>query len=42
MATNDQEAVSMAPAVLKGALAVAAIGGGLVVIYYAMKRLNKR
>ncbi len=42
MATNDQEAVSMGPsAVLKGALAAVAIGGGIVAIYYAMKRINK-
>ncbi len=42
MATNDQEAVSIGPsAVLKGALAAVAIGGGLVAIYYAMKRINK-
>ena len=42
MATSDQEAVSIGPsAVLKGALAAVAIGGGLVAIYYAMKRINK-
>ncbi len=42
MATNDQEAVSVGPsAILKGALAVAAIGGGLVFMHYVMKRINK-